>query len=304
MKWYCHIKGQQYGPVDEATLRTWISEGRVLPNDLVWAEGMENWVKAYVIMNGTTAEIKGTGGMTPCKDIRSKARTALAGKWGMCALYMLGFFVITSLISAFTTYPPFFARHEYREAEVNWGQLLLNGPFTLGFAMFFLGVGRGGMPSFGTFFAGFKRFIGAFCLYWCMLVFVLLWMLLLIIPGIMAAYSYAMAYYVYADNPELGALGAIKRSKELMYGHRLKLFWLGLTFIGWGFLCILTFGIGFLWLVPYFNTALAVFYHDIQQPALADISESAPQGQPAESTVQTENNEPPMDLSRPINPQQ
>ena len=124
----------------------------------------------------------------------------------------------------------------------------------------------------------------------------------------MAAYSYSMAYYVYSDNPEIGILGSIKRSREMMYGHRWKLFVLNLTFIGWWILCILTCNIGQLWLIPYIQTSFAIFYHDIQKPLLATRMETAPQtenqpfgvvsgGQPAEESA-------PRDLSQPVNPQQ
>lgn len=86
------------------------------------------------------------------------------------------------------------------------------------------------------------------------------WSLLLIIPGIIAAYRYAMAPYIMAQNPDIGVMDAIGQSKELMRGHKGRLFWLSLTFIGWVLLSVLTFGIGFLWLNPYMEAAQAAFY--------------------------------------------
>ena len=97
-----------------------------------------------------------------------------------------------------------------------------------------------------------------------MCIFILLWTLLLIIPGIIATYSYAMTFFIIADDPQAGALEAIGRSKEMMRGHRWKLFCLFLRFIGWSLLCLLTFGIGFLWLTPYMQTSLAHFYDDVR----------------------------------------
>jgi uncharacterized membrane protein len=96
------------------------------------------------------------------------------------------------------------------------------------------------------------------------MVYTLLWTLLLIIPGIIKAYSYSMTYYVLEDNPELSGDKAIEESMRIMSGHKWALFWLHLTFIGWALLCILTLGIGFFWLVPYMNTAQAAFYEDIK----------------------------------------
>ena len=88
-------------------------------------------------------------------------------------------------------------------------------------------------------------------------------MLLLIIPGIIAALSYAMTYYIIVDNESIGALEAIRQSKEMMRGNKWKLFCLGLRFFGWSLLCLLTLGIGYLWLIPYMAISFAKFYGDI-----------------------------------------
>ena len=63
--------------------------------------------------------------------------------------------------------------------------------------------------------------------------------------GIIAAYRYAMAPYLMAQNPDIGVMDAIDQSKELMRGHKSRLFWLDLTFLGWVFLSALSLGIGF-----------------------------------------------------------
>ncbi|MBB6175718.1 MULTISPECIES: DUF975 family protein [Anoxybacillus] len=91
-------------------------------------------------------------------------------------------------------------------------------------------------------------------------IFVFLWSLLLIIPGIIKTLSYSQAFFLLKDHPEYGALQAISESKKRMRGYKGKLFLLYLSFIGWGLLAIITFGIGFLWLVPYVYTSLAAFY--------------------------------------------
>ena len=90
-----------------------------------------------------------------------------------------------------------------------------------------------------------------------------LWSLLLIIPGIIAAYSYAMTGYILAEHPELTASEAIERSKEMMSGNRFRLFCLQFSFIGWAILCTFTLGIGNLWLTPYKQAAVAAFYREI-----------------------------------------
>ena len=94
--------------------------------------------------------------------------------------------------------------------------------------------------------------------------FVALWSLLLIIPGIIKMFSYAMTPFILEENPELTANEAIDRSRAMMKGHKFDLFWLLLSFIGWGILCALTLGIGTLWLTPYMQTSIASFYEDVK----------------------------------------
>ena len=94
-------------------------------------------------------------------------------------------------------------------------------------------------------------------------IFVWLWSLLLVIPGIIAIYRYAMMPYLMAEFPDLGALDAMRESKRLMQGNKWRLFCLELSFIGWYLLSILTLGIGLLWLLPYVSASRAAFYLEI-----------------------------------------
>ena len=94
-------------------------------------------------------------------------------------------------------------------------------------------------------------------------IFTLLWTLLLIIPGIIKGYSYAMTYYIAQDNPELGADECINKSITLMNGHKMDLFLLDLSFIGWLLLGVLSCGIGLLWVIPYMQTSRAIFYEEL-----------------------------------------
>ena len=95
-------------------------------------------------------------------------------------------------------------------------------------------------------------------------VFIFLWMLLLIIPGIVKMFSYAMTPFILEEHPELGANEAIDHSRAMMKGHKFDLFWLCLSFIGWMILCLFTLGIGYLWLIPYMQTSIASFYEDVK----------------------------------------
>jgi uncharacterized membrane protein len=97
-----------------------------------------------------------------------------------------------------------------------------------------------------------------------MTILIFLWSLLLIVPGLIKSFSYAMTPFILEDNPELSGVEAIHRSRMMMKGHKFDLFWLWLSFIGWFLLSILTCGIGFLWLVPYMETAQAAFYEEVK----------------------------------------
>ena len=93
--------------------------------------------------------------------------------------------------------------------------------------------------------------------------YVFLWSLLFIIPGIVAGFSYAMTDYILAEDPELTADEAISQSKSIMMGNKWRFFCLQFSFIGWDILATLAFGIGHLWLTPYKQAAYAAFYREV-----------------------------------------
>ena len=93
--------------------------------------------------------------------------------------------------------------------------------------------------------------------------YVFLWSLLFIIPGIVAGFSYAMTDYILAEDPELTADEAISQSKSIMMGNKWRFFCLQFSFIGWDILATLAFGIGHLWLTPYKQAAYAAFYREL-----------------------------------------
>ena len=118
---------------------------------------------------------------------------------------------------------------------------------------------------------GFKNYLHNVWGYFLMMVFVLLWSLLLFIPGIIMAFAYAMTPYILVENPEMKAIDAIRKSRSMMKGHKFDLFYLELSFIGWILLCILTLGIGLLWLLPYMETSIAAFYNDLKAESEAAV---------------------------------
>lgn len=146
--------------------------------------------------------------------------------------------------------------------------LIIGGTIQLGYCTFNLNLIHNTNPQFNDLFSRTDIFWKAFGLRVLTTLYTLLWSLLLIIPGIIAALSYSMAPYILTENPSMGVSEAIERSKEMMDGNKWRLFCLAFSFIGWAILSALTFGIGYLWLNPYINAAYAAFYDDISGKAL------------------------------------
>ena len=100
-----------------------------------------------------------------------------------------------------------------------------------------------------------------------MTLFTMLWSMLFLIPGIVKSYSYAMTPYLLLDRPELSATDAITESRKMMNGHKMELFLLDLSFIGWILLVIVTFGIAYLYVTPYMQAARTAFYETLKGEA-------------------------------------
>ncbi len=138
---------------------------------------------------------------------------------------------------------------------------LVGSAVELGYDLFNLSLYQSGdRPRIDTLFSRFTIFGNALLLRFLMFIKILAWTLLFIVPGIVAAYRYALAPFILAEHPELSATEAIERSKELMMGHKGRLFCLEFSFIGWYLLCVLTGGIGWVFLAPYTKAADTAFY--------------------------------------------
>ncbi|SFT26789.1 DUF975 family protein [Paenibacillus sp. BC26] len=187
-------------------------------------------------------------------EIRAQARQSLAGNWKTAVLHFLLYMVVSGLISSITN------KIDYIGWIIN---VLLTAPLAYGIYNHYLDFARGKIPAAADIFRGFQRYKETLIVYVVMAVFTMLWTLLLIVPGIIAALRYSQSYFILRDNPGIAPLEAIDRSKALMAGNKWRLFTLYLSFIGWALLCIPTLGIGYLWLGPYVSTAAGHFYEDI-----------------------------------------
>lgn len=121
--------------------------------------------------------------------------------------------------------------------------------------------------SFSDFIAGFESWLNAILGTFWFVLWTSLWSLLFLIPGIVKGISYSMMFWVIAENPEIGAIKAMNISKIMTKGHKSDLFCLGLSFIGWIFLSLLSFGIGFIWLTPYMYLSYTKAYIDLKRMA-------------------------------------
>lgn len=255
---------------------------KICPNcSEAYAQSLKEGVSEPVV---TASKRRGTGGATPVGELKAIAREALLGNWGIAVLVTFLFGVVSIVMQFVPIIGPIAA-------------LLCSGPLILGYAMFFLGLVREEPVEASTLFSGFSAFLQGFLIYLLLAVMIALFAALAAVPGItllflsdfggnpeqapmfvggvfLAAFpaifvyfyfylKYSLAYFVAADNPDMGVVGILKRSGDLMKGRKLKLFLLFLSFIGWGILTLFTFYIGMLWLAPYVMTSLAAFYDDI-----------------------------------------
>ncbi|EJQ64634.1 DUF975 family protein [Bacillus mycoides] len=204
-------------------------------------------------------------------DLKGEALDSLEGKWGLGVGATLLIWILTS---AFSVSIKFIFSQVW-----NWGEwnsslsieiitIFIVGPLTLGGYCLALHIIREKEVRIGHLFSWFTegtKFLKSFLVYILVNVYIFLWFLLFIIPGIIKSFSYAMTYYVLNDHPEYSLNQAITESRHMMAGHKMEYFILCLSFIGWFILSVITLGIGFLWLTPYFYTTKAAFYEEIAE---------------------------------------
>ena len=188
--------------------------------------------------------------MPSCATMRHAAYTKLSGHWLYPVLTMLLYMVVNGAAGCLCI-----------------GSIFVTMPLSFGFCITFLLFMRDmtGDDEMVTrpfhVFRQYGRYLGGSIL---VALFTMLWTLLLIVPGIVKSYSYRMTAYIMHDNPDIPVSECIRKSQQMMSGHKWKLFCLDLSFIGWILLGIITFGIAMLWVTPYMATASAHFYVELK----------------------------------------
>ena len=184
-------------------------------------------------------------------QIKKEAKASLKGNWGVA----IGVYIVGALIASLLS-------------TTGIGGLL-TGLVTFGLCAAFLGVIRTKTMKFESLFDCTKNFGNVLIASLLQILFLTLWFMLFWIPGFVKSYSYAMTYYIQIDNPNLTGNDAITESRKMMNGHKMQLFLLDLSFIGWYFLTALTFGILILYVAPYHQAARANFYENLKNSAAA-----------------------------------
>ena len=184
-------------------------------------------------------------------ELKNEAKEQIKGKIGI--LFLI--FLIIAMIEVGSSFVP----------VIGWFAAIIIVPaFEMSVCMIFLNLSKGEDVSVGDAFKGFNITGKAVWLYILTILFTFLWSLLFIIPGIIKAFSYSMAPFILADNPNFTASEALSESIKIMNGHKFDLFVLQLSFFLWYILGAITFGIAYIYVVPYFEATMTNFYNEIK----------------------------------------
>ena len=216
--------------------------------------------------------------MVKCKEYRAEARAALRGNWGMAVVATLVVGIIALLLEA----PSALDKTSLSLVVVPSGiALFIMMNLECGYANAFRYLyERGDTELLGnTFNLGFQRYFRILGGMLLVALIIFCGFLLFIIPGFILAYAYSMVPFLLVDEPDLSVGDCLRKSRQMMKGHKLDLFILQLSFLGWILLAVcFTLCIGLFWVAPYMETAQAVFYVDLKNgtagvPSEAKLSE-------------------------------
>jgi uncharacterized membrane protein len=198
--------------------------------------------------------------MESISSYKNRAIASLKDKWMDAAIVALVYFVISEGIDFAVS--SFLATETGFVFQLIW--LLACAPLTWAFGVMFLDFIRGNELKVGKLFDGYKDCIRIGIAFFLYFLVVLVGVIFFIVPGIIFAMMFAQVPYILRDDENIGVIDALKKSANMMKGHKMQLFLLYLSFIGWAILAILTLGIGYLFLFPYMYTTVAHYYEDLK----------------------------------------
>lgn len=177
------------------------------------------------------------------RQLKLRAKDVLRGNWGVALVT----FVLNSVICTVAG-----------SIIPGLGGIAISGPMEAGVDSIYMTLQREEEPSVEQIFSGFDNFLNTFLTGVLRTVFVLLWSLLLFVPGIVKGIAYSQCFYILNDEPDMEAMDVLRASSELMDGHKLEYFLLQLSFLPWMLLCVLIFPA--LYVVPYISATNAAYY--------------------------------------------
>lgn len=175
---------------------------------------------------------------------------------------VLGAVVITGLISGLTA--EIDLKNEFLNFSISLGFTLIGFIISIGLVEFMVNYINDKNYDYEMLFSKFGDWKRILLTYFHIYIRVFAWCLLLIVPGIIKAYSYSMVPYILQNDKDISPVDALKLSEEIMNGHKMELFILELSFIGWHLLAIPTLMILEVWIIPYQQTALTKYMYDLK----------------------------------------
>ncbi len=203
-------------------------------------------------------------------EYKNEALHSLEGNWGQAVLASLIVFAIAMLCNGSTFAQKLYPAMSNGLIALTGGAgvlilIFITGPLSIGFSNAFKALFQVGNPNIAqnTLHFALDNYLHKVWVYLLMEIKIFLWSLLFLVPGIIKSFAYILTPYIAVEHPDWSASECIAHSESLMEGHKMEMFSLYLSFIGWLVLCIITAGIGFLWVGPYLETAKAAFYAEI-----------------------------------------
>lgn len=198
-------------------------------------------------------------------ELKNLAKAQIKGKIGILFVITLIIALISGLATSILSMIPVVGSLA--------ATIIVTPAFALSLVRVYLSLAQGAQPEVKDAFSGFDDFWSAFKVTFLTGLFTFLWSLLFVIPGIVKSFSYSMSMYILAENKGKPALECIEESKRMTEGHKMDLFVLSLSFIGWALLGAFTLGIAYIWVIPYMEATFVNAYNSLKPVAEAPVIE-------------------------------
>ena len=180
-------------------------------------------------------------------ELKQNAKNQLKNNWGLA----IGIIIVCTLISCIPNLLVEINDESFAIAIIiPIITLVITGPLTIGQCKFFINLANRSNPKFSDLWYGFNNILKAIGV--------------TLLAGIILSFLYSQVYYIMAENPEMSIIDCLKESSRIMKGHKMDLFVLELSFLGWVILMGITFGIAGLYVLPYYSATLTNFYLEIK----------------------------------------